>query len=98
MVWTALDLLALSKIRRRARPADGLCRAGRAGSGGAAGVGRSDGGLRAGRVTNEWPLMNGSFWPGASQNGESLGHALTADPAIVHFIHRWWAWAWWRCW
>ena len=50
-------------------------------------------GLRAGLVTNEWPLMNGRIWPGVSQNGESLGHALFADPAVVHFIDRWWAWA-----
>jgi cytochrome c oxidase assembly protein subunit 15 len=27
-----------------------------------------------------------------SQHGEGLGQALFADPAIVHFIHRWWAW------
>jgi cytochrome c oxidase assembly protein subunit 15 len=49
-------------------------------------------GLRAGLVTEQWPLMNGAFWPGVSQRGESLGQALLGDPAIVHFIHRWWAW------
>ena len=40
----------------------------------------------------EWPLMNGRFFPGASQAGESFGYALFNDPAIVHFVHRWWAW------
>ena len=49
-------------------------------------------GLRAGLVTDQWPLMNGAFFPGPSTHGESLGQALFADPAIVHFIHRWWAW------
>jgi len=50
-------------------------------------------GLRAGRVTDQWPLMNGSLWPGPTYAGQGLGHMLTADPAIVHFIHRWWAFA-----
>ena len=49
-------------------------------------------GLRAGRVTNQWPLMNGRFFPGPTQSGRSIGGLLFADPAIVHFIHRWWAW------
>jgi cytochrome c oxidase assembly protein subunit 15 len=49
-------------------------------------------GLRAGLVTDQWPLMNGVFFPGPSQHREGLGQALFADPAVVHFIHRWWAW------
>ena len=49
-------------------------------------------GLRAGRVTDQWPLMNGRFFPGPTQAGRSLGGMLFDDPAIVHFIHRWWAW------
>jgi len=49
-------------------------------------------GLRAGRVTDQWPLMNGHFFPGPTQEGRSLGGMLFDDPAIVHFIHRWWAW------
>ena len=49
-------------------------------------------GLRAGRVTNQWPLMNGRFFPGPTQAGRSLGGMLFDDPAIVPFIHRWWAW------
>ncbi|HWU02811.1 MAG TPA: COX15/CtaA family protein [Novosphingobium sp.] len=93
MVWTALDLIALADDRR-ARPARltglGLL---------AALVlttqlkyGALMAGLRAGRVTDEWPLMNGHFWPGPSQAGRGLYGDLTADPAVVHFIHRWWAW------
>ncbi|NWO96322.1 heme A synthase, partial [Escherichia coli] len=49
-------------------------------------------GLDAGLVTDQWPLMNGHFFPGVSQAGQSLGHILFSDPAVVHFIHRWWAW------
>jgi cytochrome c oxidase assembly protein subunit 15 len=49
-------------------------------------------GLRAGLVSDSWPLMNGRLFPGVTQSGESLAHALFADPAVVHFIHRWWAW------
>ena len=49
-------------------------------------------GLRAGRVTDQWPLMNGRLFPGPTQEGRGLGAMLFDDPAIVHFIHRWWAW------
>jgi cytochrome c oxidase assembly protein subunit 15 len=49
-------------------------------------------GLNAGLVTDEWPLMNGRFFPGASMAGQSFLQAVIDDPAIVHFIHRWWAW------
>jgi cytochrome c oxidase assembly protein subunit 15 len=93
IVWTALDLRALEKDAG-ARPAR------LTGFGLLVGAvlaiqllyGALMAGLRAGLVTNQWPLMNGTFWPGPTQVGESLGHALFADPAIVHFIHRWWAW------
>ena len=93
IVWTALDLLTLDK-----NPATRPARL--TGFGALAGLvlaiqllyGALMAGLRAGLVTNQWPLMNGAFWPGVSQHGETLGHALFADPAIVHFIHRWWAW------
>jgi cytochrome c oxidase assembly protein subunit 15 len=50
------------------------------------------GGLRAGLVTDQWPLMNGAVWRGPTFSVQGLGHALFADPSIVHFIHRWWAW------
>ena len=93
IIWTALDLLALDEDPA-ARPAR------LTGFGALVGVvlatqllyGALMAGLRAGLVTDQWPLMNGSFWPGPTQTNESLGHALFADPAIVHFIHRWWAW------
>jgi cytochrome c oxidase assembly protein subunit 15 len=96
IVWTALDLQALARDRR-SRPAR------LTGLGMAAGAilfvqlfyGALMAGLRAGLVSDTWPGMTGAFstfFPGASQSGESLGQLLTEDPAIVHFIHRWWAW------
>ncbi|HEX4695587.1 COX15/CtaA family protein [Sphingomonas sp.] len=94
IVWTALDLRALARDPS-AKPAR------LTGFGAAAGVvllvqlfyGALMAGLRAGLVADDWPLMNGHLFPGATQLNESLGAMLFTDPAIVHFIHRWWAWA-----
>jgi cytochrome c oxidase assembly protein subunit 15 len=93
ILWVALDLLALDAdpAARRARLT---------GAGVLVGAvlavqllyGALMAGLRAGLVTDQWPLMNGAFWPGPTQHGETLSQALFGDPAIVHFIHRWWAW------
>ena len=93
LAWTALDLRALAR-NNRVQPAR------LTGLGLATGAvltlqllyGALMAGLRAGKVTNQWPLMNGSFYPGPTQIGRGLIEALHADPAIVHFIHRWWAW------
>ncbi len=49
-------------------------------------------GLRAGHVSNTWPLMNGQFVPEGIENHGTLWMTLTADPYLIHFIHRWWAW------
>ena len=93
IVWTALDLRALARDPF-AKPAR-LTWVG-ALTGAALLIqlllGGLVAGLRAGLVTNEWPLMNGRVFPGPTTAGESLGAMLTADPAIVHFVHRWWAW------
>ena len=93
LVWTALDLKALARDPS-ARPA----RLGGFGLGVFATLavqllfGAYTAGLNAGLVTNEWPLMNGAFFPGATQAGRSFFDAVFNDPAIIHFIHRWWAW------
>lgn len=93
LIWTALDLktLAANSVSRPARL-----------TGFGVSVlailaiqllfGAYTAGLNAGLVTDEWPLMNGHFFPGATQSGRSLFDAILNDPAIVHFIHRWWAW------
>ena len=93
IVWTALDLRALIR-NPQARPARLTP------LGALAGAilfvqllfGALVAGLNAGLVTDQWPLMNGRFFPGATVEGRALLDALFNDPAIVHFIHRWWAW------
>jgi len=57
-------------------------------------------GLRAGYVAgagwfnwDAWPEMQGSFFPeGIDWSSGSL-FAMLHDPYLIHFIHRWWAWA-----
>jgi cytochrome c oxidase assembly protein subunit 15 len=93
IVWTALDLRALAR-RSEARPAH------LTGLGATVSIvlfvqllyGALVAGLNAGLVTDQWPLMNGRFFPGATTRGQSFLGALFNDPAIVHFVHRWWAW------
>ena len=50
-------------------------------------------GLDAGRVAPTWPDMQGRFVPEGIDWSRGAGWALTSDPYLVHFIHRWWAWA-----
>ncbi len=48
-------------------------------------------GLNAGLASDTWPLMQGRFFPEVNwQNG--VGWAMTHDPFLIHFMHRWWAW------
>lgn len=94
LVWTALDLKALA-----ANPASRPAKL----TGFGVGIlvvlgiqllfGAYTAGLNAGLVTNQWPLMNGQFFPGTTQAGRTFTDAIFNDPAIIHFIHRWWAWA-----
>lgn len=49
-------------------------------------------GLNAGLASDTWPLMQGRLIPEIGwRNGVlwTLGH----DPFLLHFLHRWWAWA-----
>jgi cytochrome c oxidase assembly protein subunit 15 len=49
-------------------------------------------GLNAGYVASDWPMMQGKLYPdGVDWNLGAL-HALTSDPFLLHFMHRWWAW------
>jgi cytochrome c oxidase assembly protein subunit 15 len=50
-------------------------------------------GLNAGLVTDQWPLMNGRFFPLDEWRSRGALDAIVNDPYVVHFIHRWWAWA-----
>jgi cytochrome c oxidase assembly protein subunit 15 len=49
-------------------------------------------GFRAGYVSNTWPGMNGRFVPDGIDWSNGVPFALTHDPFLLHFMHRWWAW------
>jgi cytochrome c oxidase assembly protein subunit 15 len=49
-------------------------------------------GLDAGQVANDWPLMQGRFFPAGVDWSQGVPAALANDPFLIHFIHRWWAW------
>ena len=49
-------------------------------------------GLNAGYVASDWPLMQGRLYPEGVDWSQGMLHALTNDPFLLHFLHRWWAW------
>ena len=49
-------------------------------------------GLNAGQVASDWPLMQGRVFPEGVDWSKGAFFALTHDPFLIHFIHRWWAW------
>jgi len=99
IIWTALDLRANARGEGRARMT-GL---------GALALamlvlqlfyGALLAGLRAGTSAgggwfnwSAWPLMQGRFVPDGIDWSRGVPFALTHDPFLVHFVHRWWAWA-----
>ena len=92
IVWTALDLAALSRREPRAR-LTGFAVLALAMLSVQLFFGALVAGLRAGHVAGDWPLMQGRFFPeGIDWSGGAL-HALLNDPYLIHFVHRWWAWA-----
>lgn len=50
-------------------------------------------GLRAGYLSSTWPDMNGRFVPAGIDWSHGALFAMTHDPFLIHFLHRWWAWA-----
>ncbi len=93
LVWTALDLMRLAR-NPNAVPAR-LTRFG------AIVIiilfiqllfGAYTAGLNAGQVANTWPLMNDHLVPEGIEWGGGFFSALTNDPYLIHFTHRWWAW------
>ncbi|MEP6786015.1 MAG: COX15/CtaA family protein [Sphingomonadales bacterium] len=48
-------------------------------------------GMDAGKVTQSWPMMGSGFLPVGIDWSGGLWATFTADPYLVHFIHRWWA-------
>lgn len=49
-------------------------------------------GLNAGHAAYDWPLMNGQLVPEFATSQQGQLWALTHDPFLLHFLHRWWAW------
>jgi cytochrome c oxidase assembly protein subunit 15 len=92
LVWTARDLRQLARDPA-ARPAP--LTIGSALVGGVLLVqlllGAWVAGLNAGHAAYDWPLMNGRFFPEADWSQGALW-ALTHDPFLLQFLHRWWAW------
>ena len=92
LVWTALDLMVLQRDPA-ARPAR------LTGLGALTGaivfvqllLGAWVAGLNAGLASDTWPLMQGRLFPEADWS-KGAGWALTHDPFLLHFLHRWWAW------
>ncbi|MBB3763417.1 COX15/CtaA family protein [Sphingomicrobium lutaoense] len=92
LIWTALDLRML-KRRGSDRPAhlDGLSIRVSLILFVQLLLGAWVAGLNAGYVTTEWPLMNGRFFPDGVDWSRGVVHALTHDPFLLHWLHRWWA-------
>jgi len=91
LIWTALDLRAVAAERRPSRMT---------GWGLSAlatlfiqlMLGAWVAGFRAGYVSNTWPAMDGRFVPAGIDWSRGVPFAMTHDPFLLHFMHRWWAW------
>lgn len=93
LIWTALDLRRLARTGQN-RPARL--------TGGSLAVasilfvqllfGAWVAGLDAGYVARDWPTMQGALVPAGIDWSRGALFAITHDPFLVHFIHRWWAW------
>jgi cytochrome c oxidase assembly protein subunit 15 len=99
IVWTMLDLRALARGQARAR-LTGLGALALAMLALQLVYGAFLAGLRAGVVAgagwfswDAWPLMQGKFFPDGVEWVRGAFATLTSDPYLVHFLHRWWAWA-----
>ncbi len=93
LVWVALDLLALDRDRaaRKAR-LTGFAALTSAALFLQLLLGAWVAGLNAGLASDTWPLMQGRLFPEADWS-RGVIWAFTHDPYLLHFLHRWWAWA-----
>ena len=92
VVWTALDMRRLAQGEAPAR-INGFGMAAIALLFIQLLLGAMVAGLRAGHVANDWPLMMGNLLPAGIDWSQGAAHALFYDPYLLHFLHRWWAWA-----
>jgi heme a synthase len=92
LVWTALDLRRLARIGKAQR-ARWTWPATVAGTVLAIQLtlGAWVAGLDGGHASDSWPLMQGRFVP-EFDGSRGLLYAMTHDPYLIHFLHRWWAW------
>ena len=91
LIWTALDL------RRLALAREGPARL-TAPAGWAFAIlfiqlllGAWVAGLNAGYVASDWPTMQGRLYPDGVDWSPGPLFAVTHDPYLLHFLHRWWA-------
>lgn len=98
LAWTALDMAAFARGHAPSRP-HGLGLIALAAVYVQLFYGALLAGLRAGPVAGSgwfswdaWPLMQGQWLPAGIDWSPGPVQALLADPYLVHFIHRWWAW------
>ena len=91
LVWTALDLRRAGRIGK-SQPARWTWPATLAGLVLAIQLllGAWVAGLDAGHASDSWPLMQGRLVP-EFDGSRGLWHAVTHDPFLIHFLHRWWA-------
>ena len=92
LVWTALDMRDLARDPA-ARPARWTFTASWVGA-----IlfvqlvlGAWVAGLNAGHASDTWPLMQGRIVP-EFDGTKGAFWAITHDPFLIHFLHRWWAW------
>ena len=93
LVWTALDLRQLAKVQARPARLTGRSVLLLAIVAIQLLYGAWVAGMDAGYVASDWPLMNGQFFPAGVDWSRGAAFAFSNDPFLVHFIHRWWAWA-----
>jgi cytochrome c oxidase assembly protein subunit 15 len=92
LVWTALDLRQLAAGQKRPARLTGLSLATSLVLFVQLLLGAWVAGLNAGLASDTWPLMQEKLVPDINwSNG--IGWALTHEPFLLHFLHRWWAWA-----
>jgi cytochrome c oxidase assembly protein subunit 15 len=92
LVWVALDLRRLGSGEQRPARLTGLAAATLAILFVQLLYGAWVAGLDAGAVAPSWPDMQGRLVPDGIDWSRGLAWALSSDPYLVHFIHRWWAW------
>lgn len=91
LIWTALDLRVLAKSGKRTARLMAIA----SWTGAILFVqlllGAWVAGLNAGLASDSWPFMQGRFIP-EFDNSRGLFWAMTHDPFLIHWLHRWWAW------